>query len=86
MVYYRRLSSQISCPDNDESDADDDLDVVSNPPESCVASPSEDGAAPHMRVSESPESHSINNGKCARNHHVKLAIRLNMIYILGYIN
>lgn len=57
----RRLSSQLSCPDNDDSDADDDLDVVSNLADSCIASPTQEGV--NARISESPGGHSSINGK-----------------------
>lgn len=54
--FCRRLSSQMSSPggDNDESEADDDLDVVSNPANE-TGSASDD-----LRLADSPHS---NNGK-----------------------
>ncbi|XP_067931774.1 T-box transcription factor TBX3-like [Watersipora subatra] len=62
----KRLSSQMSSPENDDSDADDDLDVVSNPADSSVASPSLD--TPCMRVSDSPDEHNsiTNDIECSR--------------------
>ena len=51
----------MSCPENEESEGDDDLDVVSNPADSCIVSPSQD--AINTRISDSPDASSSINGK-----------------------
>lgn len=69
----------MSCPDNEESDADDDLDVVSNPADSCVASPSQGPVS--ARVSDSPSGNSSINGKrpCYTNLEIKFNINLMLL-------